>query len=63
MYKQKLGISIGKDFDITISAQLEVIKKVGFDAISPIYRGDNSAEFSPLWLAPGDAVIIRPQKA
>ena len=32
--------------------------------IAPILNpGDNSAEFSPLWLAPGDAVIIRKKKA
>ena len=32
--------------------------------IAPILNpGDNSDEFSPLWLAPGDAVIIREKKA
>ena len=36
MYKQKIGISIGSKSDILIPETLQIIKNVGFDAISPL---------------------------
>ena len=35
MYKQKIGISVEKRPDLSISETLQTIKNVGFDAISP----------------------------
>ena len=40
MYKQKIGISTGNEYGIPISEVLEIIKKVGFDAISPAWRSE-----------------------
>lgn len=35
MWKQKIGISIGNHYSIPITEFLEMLKKIGFDAISP----------------------------
>ena len=41
MYKQKIGISIGSKSDILIPETLQIIKNVGFDAISPVWQSDS----------------------
>ena len=38
MYKQKIGISIGNDYDISMEKRLQIIKNAGFDAISPVWE-------------------------
>jgi sugar phosphate isomerase/epimerase len=38
MYKQKIGISIDKNDSVSIGELLQIIKNVGFDAISPSLR-------------------------
>ena len=38
MYKQKIGISISNDYTAPISDVLAIIKGVGFDAVSPIWK-------------------------
>ena len=38
MYKQKIGFSIGNDYALPIQDVLKIIKNVGFDAISPIWK-------------------------
>ena len=44
MYKQKIGISVDKSFDLPIGELLQIIKNVGFDGISPVWeRGDGLA--------------------
>ena len=37
MYKQKIGISIASKYKTSLNEVLEIIKKVGFDAVSPIW--------------------------
>lgn len=37
MYKQKIGISVEKNDSIPIADVLQIIKNVGFDAISPVW--------------------------
>lgn len=37
MYKQKIGISIASKYGIPLDEVLETIKKVGFDAVSPVW--------------------------
>lgn len=38
MYKQKIGISIGKSHNLSIGEMLQIIKDVGFDGISPVWK-------------------------
>lgn len=38
MYKQKIGISISNDYTAPISDVLAIIKGVGFDAVSPLWK-------------------------
>lgn len=38
MYKQKIGISIGNAYAISMDEVLQIIKNTGFDAISPIWK-------------------------
>ena len=38
MYKQKIGISIGNAYAVSIDEVLQIIKNSGFDAISPIWK-------------------------
>ena len=38
MYKQKIGISIGNAYAISMDEVLQIIKNSGFDAISPIWK-------------------------
>ena len=40
MYKQKIGISLGNSFGIPIGELLQIIKNVGFDAISPGWQSE-----------------------
>ncbi len=42
MYKQKIGISISNDYDIPTTDVLRIIKNVGFDAISPIWKTEGT---------------------
>lgn len=45
MYKQKIGISLGKSHEILAEQALPIIKKVGFDAVSPLWESkDELAE-------------------
>lgn len=41
MYKQKIGISIGSDYGVPTSEALKIIKEVGFDAVSPFWKGSS----------------------
>ncbi len=38
MYKQKIGISIGNNYSLPISEVVALLKKIGFDAISPVWE-------------------------
>ena len=38
MYKQKIGISIGNAYAVSMDEVLQIIKNSGFDAISPIWK-------------------------
>ena len=38
MYKQKIGISIENGYGISMVEMLEIIKNVGFEAISPVWK-------------------------
>ena len=38
MYKQKIGISIGNAYAVSMDEVLQIIKNTGFDAISPIWK-------------------------
>ena len=38
MYKQKIGISVGKQYPIPIADVIQMLKQIGFDAISPEWR-------------------------
>lgn len=38
MYKQKIGISFEKSYDLAIGEMLQIIKNVGFDEISPVWK-------------------------
>lgn len=40
MYKQKIGISTGNDYGMPMSEVLQIIKNVGFDAISPALKSE-----------------------
>lgn len=37
MYKQRIGISFAKSYDLAIGEMLQIIKNVGFDGISPVW--------------------------
>ena len=37
-YKQKIGISIGNEYCVPMDETLQIIKNVGFDAISPVWK-------------------------
>ncbi len=41
MYKQKIGISVGKSNAFPIGEILQIIKKVGFDGISPVWQDND----------------------
>ena len=38
MYKQRIGISLAKSYDLAIEEILQIIKNVGFDGISPVWE-------------------------
>lgn len=38
MYKQKIGISIGNAYGVSTNEILQIVKNVGFDAISPAWK-------------------------
>ena len=38
MYKQKIGISIGNQYAVSMAQVLQIIKNVGFEAISPAWK-------------------------
>ena len=38
MYKQRIGISFAKSYDLAIGEMLQIIKNVGFDGISPVWK-------------------------
>ena len=38
MYKQKIGISVDGNYSLPMHEILEIIKKVGFEAISPCWK-------------------------
>ena len=40
MYKQKIGISIGNNYNVAINEVIGMLKKIGFDAISPVWEND-----------------------
>ncbi len=40
MWKQKIGISIGNQYSLPIQEVIKIIKAVGFDAVSPVYKSD-----------------------
>ena len=42
MYKQKIGISYGRSFGLSDREALQIIKDVGFDAISPTWTSDDA---------------------
>lgn len=42
MYKQKIGISVGKSTDQPNEKLLKIIKTVGFDAISPVWSSNEA---------------------
>ena len=42
MYRQKIGISIGNAYDVSMEEALQIIKNVGFDAISPIWKSEEA---------------------
>ena len=44
MYKQKIGISISNNYVRPINEVIEIIKNVGFDAISPVWEKGVSLE-------------------
>ena len=45
MWKQKIGISIGNDYSIPTADVVKIVKRVGFDAISPVWKtGDDLCE-------------------
>ena len=54
MYKQKIGYSIGNDYAIPMQDVLQIIKNVGFDAVSPIWKShDRLAEIVSISLGLG----------
>lgn len=42
MYKQKIGISIASAYNVPMEEVLQIIKNVGFDAISPIWKSSEA---------------------
>lgn len=40
MWKQKIGISIGNNYDLPINEVIDIIAKTGFDAVSPEWKKD-----------------------
>ena len=40
MYKQKIGISLGNQYGLPIGELLQIIKNVGFDAVSPGWQSE-----------------------
>ena len=40
MYKQKIGISLGGEFGLSVEEELRLIKSVGFEAVSPVWRAE-----------------------
>ena len=40
MYKQKIGISVGKSYDLKTEELLQIMKNAGFDAISPVWKSE-----------------------
>ena len=40
MYRQKIGISIASAYNVPMEEVLQIIKNVGFDAISPIWKSE-----------------------
>ena len=38
MWKQKIGISIGNDYNIPTVDVVKMVKRIGFDAISPVWK-------------------------
>lgn len=42
MYRQKIGISIASAYDVSMDEALQIIKNVGFDAISPIWKSSEA---------------------
>lgn len=42
MYKQKIGISIGNAYGVPINEVLQIVKNVGFDAISPAWKSSEA---------------------
>lgn len=49
MHQQKIGISIGNSYSIPMEEVLQIIKRVGFDAISPVWKsGDILREIAKI---------------
>lgn len=44
MFKQKIGISLASKYDIPMNDVLQIIKNVGFDAVSPIWENESSLD-------------------
>ena len=42
MYKQKIGISLENEYGIPMAEVLEIIKSVGFEAISPVWKSEEA---------------------
>lgn len=40
MYQQKIGISISNSYSIPMDEVLKIIKQVGFDAVSPVWKSE-----------------------
>ena len=38
MWKQKIGISIANQYDRPLGEVVALLKQIGFDAVSPIYK-------------------------
>ena len=41
MYKQKIGISVENNYSLPIGDVLQIIKNVGFEAISPAWESES----------------------
>lgn len=44
MYKQKIGISLGNDYGIPTAEVVEMVKNIGFDAVSPLWKSASEIE-------------------
>jgi len=44
MWKQKTGISIGDQYSVPTAEVVKLVKRIGFDAISPVWTADSQLE-------------------